>query len=119
MSASSAWKPARPPAPASPDSSFTIGKVKGKRLRLTLPGAGQVHVADAAAKAKHRRLKPSTVSARAAGELHVALKFNRKGKRLLRRNDKVKVKVAITFTPTGGTANTQDKRLKVKSAKRQ
>ena len=47
----------------------------------------------------------------------MGLKLNAKAKRLLRAG-KVKAKAAVTFTPTGGTANTQNKRLKFKRAKR-
>lgn len=107
-----------PPPPASPDNSFTIGKLKRKRLKLTVAGPGTVAIADAASKAKRRRLKPVQVAATAAGELTATLKLNAKGKRLLRRAGKVKATAAITFTPTGGAANTQSKALKIKGAKR-
>jgi hypothetical protein len=102
------------PPPPAPDNSFTIGKLKRKRLKLTLPGPGEIEIADAAIKAKLRRLKPIGATAPAAGELTVGLKLNAKAKRLLRRDGKVKAKASVTFTPTGGTANAQGKRLKFK-----
>jgi DNA-binding beta-propeller fold protein YncE len=105
-----------------PDNAFSLGELDGKKLSVTVPGPGEVEVADAAdqnsrwaAAAKRRKLlKPSSATSAAAGTITVKLKLTRTAKKALKRNGKVKVKAAITFTPTGGTANTEIERLKVR-----
>ncbi len=104
-----------------PSNQFTIGKLNGTKLSLTVPGAGEVDVRDANAskKAKARGkksplLKPSKATASGAGTVKVTLKLTKTAQQTLKRKRKVKVKAAITFTPTGGSANTLDKALKVK-----
>jgi Zn-dependent metalloprotease len=121
--------PPPPPPPdggaVPPDNLFTLGKVKGKSLTVTVPGPGEVEVRDAAdrsarrapaagAKAKKKLLKPSSATATQAGSLKVKLKLTKTAKKVIKKKGKVKVKAAITFTPTGGTSNRQTKRLKVK-----
>jgi len=105
-----------------PSNEFTIGKLKGKKLTLTVPGAGEVEVTDAAdqsarrasAAAKKKLLKPSSATASGAGTVTVKLKLTRTAKQKLKQRGKVKVNAAITFTPTGGPANTENAKLKLK-----
>ncbi len=107
--------PADPPAePPAVDNTFTIGKLKGTKLSLTVAGAGRIDVNDANASKKKKLLKHSSATASGAGTVKVTLKLTKAGKRKLKESGKVKVKAAITFTPTGGTANTQKKGLKIK-----
>jgi len=98
----------------SPPNSFTLGKLKGKKLELTVPGPGEIDVNDANAAKKKLLLKHSSATASGAVPVKVTLKLTKTAKKKLKRKGKVKVKAAITFTPTGGSANTQDKALKVK-----
>jgi phosphotransferase system HPr-like phosphotransfer protein len=105
-------EPAPPPPPV--DNAFTIGKLKHRTLSLTVPGAGVIDVNDANASKKKLLLKHSSATASGAGAVKVTLKLTTTAKRKLKQTGKVKVKAAITFTPTGGTANTQTKGLKVK-----
>jgi hypothetical protein len=106
--------PPPPPPPPPPSNSFTIGEVSGKKVSLTVPGAGGIDVNDANASKRKPLLKPSSATASGAGTVEVALKLTKAAKKKLKQKDRVKVNAAITFTPTGGTANTQDKALKVK-----
>jgi hypothetical protein len=97
-----------------PNNEFTIGKLKGTKLSLTVPGAGGVEAKDASAKKSKQMLKPSSATASGAGTVKLTLKLNKAGSKELKRKHKVKVNAAITFTPTGGTANTETKKLTVK-----
>jgi len=120
--------PAPPPPPPGdggttpPSNEITIGSVKGKKLSVEVPGAGTVEVTDAAdtssrgasAAAKKKLLKPSSATASGAGTVTVALKLTKTAKGKLKSRGKVKVNAAITFTPTGGTANTETAKLKLK-----
>ena len=111
--------PASPEPPASPappgvDNAFTIGKLKKRRLTLTVPGAGVIDVNDANASKKKLLLKHSSATASGAGTIKVTLKLTKTANKKLKENGKVRVEAAITFSPTGGAANTQHKRLKVK-----
>jgi hypothetical protein len=99
----------------------TIGKPRLNRKRgtgrlpvtvpgpgtLTLRGSGVVTERWARATASLSR----TVSA--AGTVKLLVKAKGRAKRKLDRTGRVKVSVTITFTPTGGTANAQRKRIKL------
>jgi hypothetical protein len=100
--------------PAPPSNEFGIGNVKGKKVELTVPGAGAIGVRDAADAKKKLLLKPSSATASGAGTVQVTLKLTKTAKKTLKKKGKVKVKAAITFTPTGGNASSQTKSLKVK-----
>ena len=125
------------PTAAAPDNTFTIGKLKGKKLKVTVPGPGVIEVRDSreppgratdglaealslgpVIAAKKLGLKPSETAADGAGTIKVKLKLTKTAKKKLKKKDKVKVKAAVTFTPTGGTANTETDRLKVKTKKK-
>jgi hypothetical protein len=94
-----------------PPNQFTIGKQKGNKLSLNLPGPGTLTVGDAK---KKKSLKSSTIAVAGAGAVTVKLKLTKGAKQLLRQKGKLSVKGAITFTPTGGDPNTQKKKLKFK-----
>jgi hypothetical protein len=105
-----------------PTNQFTIGKQKGNKLSLTVPGPGTLTVGDASAAKKgqanaakkKKSLKSSTVAVAGAGAVTVKLKLTKGAKQLLRQRGKLSVKGAITFTPTGGDPNTEKKKLKFK-----
>ena len=46
------------------------------------------------------------------------MRLTRKGKKVLRKKGKVKVRLAVTFTPTGGTANTEFTKVTIKKKRR-
>ena len=105
-----------------PTNQFTVGKQKGKKLSLTLPGPGTLTVGDASAAKKgqasaakkRKSLMNSTIAVAAAGTVTVKLKLTKGAKQLLRQKGKLSVKGAITFAPTGGDPNTETKKLKFK-----
>jgi hypothetical protein len=102
-----------------PANDFTIGKLKGRKLSLNVPGPGTVSVANvggggkSALAAAKKLLKTSTASAAAAGIVKVKLKLTKLASSLIAENGKLKAKAAITFTPTGGEPKTITKKLKL------
>jgi uncharacterized delta-60 repeat protein len=101
----------------SPSNAFKIGKLKlNKRkgtatLTVVVPGSGVVTLAGT------KKLKPSTRSAGGAGNVTLAVKPTGKaGKKLahLAKSGKVgrlKLKLTVSFTPTGGAAASLSKKL--------
>ena len=93
------------------DNSFKIGKPilnrkKGTaKLPVTLPGPGTLSIAGAGA---------STQAVGAAGIVKVPIAARGSKKRLLERSGRVKLKITVTFVPSGGTANSQTATLKLK-----
>jgi hypothetical protein len=94
-----------------PTNTFTVGKQKGNKLTLTVPGPGSLTVA------KRKLLKTTTTPVSGAGAVTVKLKLAKKAKQRLRQRGKLTVKSGITFTPAGGDPNTETKKLKFKSKK--
>ena len=92
-----------------PNNHFTIGKTKkgvGGSLAFTLalPGAGTVAIKELAG---GKQVSSRTAKARGDGKVKLSgvLKLNGAGKKLLAAG-KPKVKLQVTFTPTGGTKST-------------
>jgi hypothetical protein len=107
--------PTNPPTnpPSNPPSNvFTLGKAKPNKangtaeLDVTVPGAGALVLSG-------KGVKGLTQAGSSAGT--VVLKIKPKGKLLkqLRAGGKAKVKVSVTYTPTGGTARSETKNLKL------
>jgi hypothetical protein len=106
--------PAPPaPAPTPPSNAIAVGKLernlkKGTaKLTVTVPGAGVLQVTDArfgAGTAKKRLLKSATLQASGGGTVKVSLKPTAAGRKVLGQKDRLRVGVALSFTPTGGTA---------------
>ena len=105
------------PPPQPPSNEFSIVKLKKTKLTLNLASAGTVTVTDGKAEGKSKLLKPSSASG-GPGHLVVRLKLTGAGKKKLKKKGKVKVSARITFTPTGGTASTQSRKLTVKKKKK-
>ena len=83
------------------------------------PGPGSGHVTRHAAAAKTKKLvKPATKTVTQAGVVKLKMRLTKKGKKVLRKKGKVKVRLAITFTPTGGTPNTEVTKITIKKKKR-
>lgn len=112
---SSSPLPVVPPAiaPSQPSNKFGFGKVKLNRAKgtakliLVLPGPGSVALSGKGVK---KVVKP----AKAAGSLSIPIFALRKAKATLRQTGTVKLTLKITFTPVGGSANTQSYPLKLK-----
>jgi hypothetical protein len=113
-----------PPAPVGtvPSNHFTIVKLEGTALTLDLSSAGAVGIAEVApkksskAKGARRLLKPSATSG-GPGHVKVGLRLTAAARKLLGKKGKLAVRASITFTPTGGTAANQVRKLTVKKRK--
>jgi hypothetical protein len=109
------------PVAAAPSNAFTIDGLKGKTLRVNVSSAGVVAAADAGAgsagsgavAASKRLLKISTASG-GPGTIEVLLRLTKLAKQKLKLKGKVRVNSRITFTPNGGTANSQTTKLKIR-----
>jgi hypothetical protein len=105
--------PDDPTNPGAPSNDFTIDKLSRNRdkgtatLSLTIPGPGTVTV-------ESPKLKPQALTAAAGGGVVVKLKAVGSAKRKHKRKGKVTLAAPVTFTPTGGTANTQTPQVKLK-----
>ena len=91
--------------PPPPSNDFSFGKVKRNRahgtakLAVELPGPGDVTLGG-------RHLTTVSKHPAAAGEARLKVKALGETKRTLRRRGQASVRPKVTFTPTGGTANT-------------
>ena len=105
-----------PPPP--PSNAITLGKPKPNAngtatLSVTVPGAGVLTLQGKGVKSL--RQAGLRLSRPVTGAGTVKLKVKAKGKTLkkLRARGKVTVKVTVTFTPTGGTARSETKKVKL------
>jgi hypothetical protein len=91
---------------------FTLGKVKKNKrkgtakltVNVTAPGT-----LDLAGKG----IKPASKEALAAGKVKLTIKAKGNKKAKLNDKGKTQVKPEVTYTPTGGTPNTEDKKIKL------
>ena len=101
------------PVIATPSNAFKFGKLKRNRakgtavLSVTVPGPGTIALAG-----KGIVAKPAKPVA-AAGIVKLQIKAKGKARRKLGRLGKAKVTARVTYTPTGGAANTQAKTAKL------
>ena len=101
-----------PNDPSAPDNDFSFGKTKKNKkkgtakLTVETPGAGELELAG-------KGLKPASANAAGAGEVSLAVKAKGKARKTLRRKGKKKLTPSVTFTPTGGTPNTEDTKVKL------
>lgn len=123
------------PTPSSqPSNEFTVGsKIVFKNgitvLTVEVPGPGVVAVTPAggaqasAAMAKKKAKKPALVKsarkvATQAGKVKISIKPSKAGKKVLRKKGKLKAKVRLSFTPTGGTKKSTVKTITIKRKKK-
>jgi Tol biopolymer transport system component len=105
--------PAPPIVPPKPSNKIGFGKVKlnkvkgTAKLTLILPGPGSVNLSGKGVK---KVVKP----VRAAGSLGISVVALGKAKANLGKTGTVKLALKVTFTPVGGSANTQTHLLKLK-----
>lgn len=92
-----------------------LNKKKGTaKLPVTVPGAGTLTIADV--KKTKKRVKAKTLTATAAGTLSLPVKPTKSARETLKEKGKLKLKVAVTFTPTGGFAAAVTRKLTLKLA---
>ena len=93
--------------------SVTLNKKKGTAtLNLTVPNSGDLSASGDGVKAAGAARISKAVTGPGAATLVIRAKG--KKKRTLNETGKVKLKVAVTFTPNGGNANTQALKVKLK-----
>jgi hypothetical protein len=103
-----------------PSNAFSFGKPKlnkrkgTARLPVNLPGSGSVKIADV--KKTKKRIKAKTLAAGAAGTLKLPVIPTKNARKALKAKHKLRVKVKVTFTPTGGLAGTKTRTLVLKLA---
>jgi ELWxxDGT repeat protein len=99
----------------SPVNTFTAprtGKANTRKgtlqLTVTLPGAGTLTLGPSG----RSPVKAASTHLSGAGTATITIKLTKDGKKLIKqkRNGRLKVKVVLTFTPTGGIPNAQTKR---------
>jgi hypothetical protein len=92
---------------------FSFGKVKRNKrkgtakLTVRVPGAGELDLA------KTKKVKADDEAAEDAGKEKLSIKPRRKAKKKLNAKGRAKVKANVTYTPDGGTPNTEDKKIKL------
>lgn len=97
---------------SAPSNEFTLGKPKRNKKKGTaklpaeVPGPGTLVLVG-------KGLKSVTEEVGAAGEVKLPVKPKGKAKGRLEDKGKAKVDPEVTFTPTGGNPNTQDKKFKL------
>ena len=72
----------------------------------------------AAARKQKKLVKPARKVATKAGPVKLKLHLTKRGKRVLKHKHKLKVRLAISFTPTGGTKKTELAKLTIKAKKK-
>jgi hypothetical protein len=98
---------------APPSNDFSFGKVKKNKrkgtakLTLEVPGPGELELA------KTRKVRGDDESADEAGKEKLSIKPKGKAKKTLNNKRKAKVKANVTYTPAGGSPNTEDKKIKL------
>jgi len=90
-----------------------LNKKKGTaKLPVTVPGAGTLTITDV--KKTKKRIKAKALTATGAGVLNLPVKPTKRARKTLPDKGKLKLKVAVTFTPTGGFAATATRKLTLK-----
>ena len=89
-------------------------RAQGTKVLVDLSSAGMLEFRDT--RKKKKRLKRSTFAG-GPGVERVPILLTGAGSRRLDEKRKLEVKIAFTFTPTGGTAATQAKQVTLKKPK--
>jgi len=113
-----------------PDNRVTLGTKKRNRngtidLTIAVPGPGGLSADDAPKSASRGAspkppdlLKPARATATGAGPVTLKLRPSKATKRKLKKKRSQKALVQVTFTPTGGTAASQNTSVKFKRPKK-
>jgi hypothetical protein len=99
--------------------SFTLGSITRNKkkgtatLTVELPNAGDLSASGRGVKVF---TAPQALSSKSvgAGQTQLLIKANGKKKRKLNETGKVKLNVAVTYTPTGGAPSSQSVKVKLK-----
>jgi hypothetical protein len=102
-----------------PSNAFSFGKTVlnekngAAKLQVTIPGPGTLAIADV--KKAKKRVKTKTIQ-KTGGTFYLPVTPTKSTLKALQDKGKLKVKVAVTFTPTGGLAATQTRKLTLRLA---
>jgi hypothetical protein len=105
-----------PPPP--PSNVFTRGKLSlnkkngSARLAINVPGPGSLIAIGKGGKAK--KVKRATLAPTGPGTVQLGLKPTAKGLKILKAKGRLKTRVDVFFTPTGGTASVQTYKVTLK-----
>jgi hypothetical protein len=108
---------------APPSNQFSFGKLKRNlkkgtaRLAVSLPGPGILTLSGKGLVMQRLAGARRVVAAKvvsAGGTVKLLVKSKGKKKKKLNRTGKVKVRAKVTYVPTGGTANTMAKKVRLK-----
>jgi virginiamycin B lyase len=91
---------------------LTLGNAKKNKKKGTAKLSAEVGCAGAL-ELGGKGLKPAERQASGAGEVNLPVKAKGNKKKKLRKKGKAKVKPEVTFTPNGGAAVTEDKKVKL------
>lgn len=106
-----------PPPPPPPSNAFTRGKLtlnksKGTgKLAIYVPGPGTLTAVD---EGRAKKVKRANLTVTAAGTVKVPLNPTAKGLKVLNAKGKLKARIDVTFTPTGGSVATQTYKVTLK-----
>lgn len=101
-----------PPNSAITRGKLTLNKSNGTgKLAIKVPGPGALVVVG---KGKTKKVKRANLTVTAAKTVKLPLKPTGAGKKVLNSNGKLKTRVDVTFTPTGGIAATQTYKVTLK-----
>ncbi|HEY2478998.1 MAG TPA: choice-of-anchor L domain-containing protein [Solirubrobacterales bacterium] len=104
------------PGPGTVSASST-STATGSALSLAT-GTARASAVKGKGKAKGKKkpvLLPASVQATAAGTVQITVKLSSTGKKLLLKQHKLTVPVTVSFTPTGGTASSQQVKVTFKT----
>jgi hypothetical protein len=108
--------PPPPPSNAITRGKLTLNKSKGTgKLAINVPGPGTL---TAVGKGKTKKVKGTNLTVTAAGTVQLPLKPTSSGRKILNAQGKLKTRIDVTFTPTGGTAATQTYKVTLKKTLR-
>jgi hypothetical protein len=101
-----------PPSNVITKGKLTLNKKKGTgKLAINVPGPGAL---TETVKGSSKLIKPATLNPTGAGAVQVPLNPTGAGRKALKKKGSLKAQVQITFTPTGGLANTQTYKVTLK-----
>ena len=110
-----------------PSNAFTIGRRRTFKngatvITVRVPGPGTITARQSRASATDRRKKQLAKRivkvARQAGPIKLAIRPTSAGRKVLQRRNKLTVRLKITYTPTGGTANSTVEKVTIRRSKR-
>ncbi len=106
--------PVPPPSNAITRGKLTLNQSNGSgKLAINVPGPGTLV---AIGKGKTKKVKRANLTITAAGTVKLPLNPTFAGKKVLNSKGKLKTRIGVTFTPTGGTAATQTYKVTLKKS---